>query len=245
MRTVGITLIIWALCISLTPSLAQTKHPLQVTGAIILTNNGIDPVPAFALGKPALMSTLELTKKNFTYISQLNISITDFKPWSQNNWFLLKIPVSAKGFFRTGLAFSYFHKRDVLDFPQRTQVETQLLNQYLAMELSYTHKFSDHFQLSLTNWLARGIEWDAVRRGSFTNLGAYLSGLEMGSVQLSLSPNVFYTQNAGPFKGWFTSMSMWLFYGDLPVGLTGQIVQPLYTDPKTGGNWNIGLMYKF
>ena len=41
------------------------NNSLKISGSLILTNNGIDPVPAFALGKPALMSHLELNKKNF------------------------------------------------------------------------------------------------------------------------------------------------------------------------------------
>lgn len=220
-------------------------NPLLISGSLILTNNGIDPVPAFALGKPALMSQLELNKKNFIYINQLNIAVADFKPWSQTNWFLYKIPVSKKGFFRTGLAFSYFHKRDKLDFPTRPNTETQILNRYLAFELSYHHQFSDRLSMSLTNWMARGIEWDAVRHGNFTNLGAFISNLISGKFTIHLAPNLFYVTNAAPFKGWFTSANVWLYYKKIPLGLTGQFVLPLDTDPPTDKNWNIGLIYKY
>ncbi len=221
------------------------NNSLKISGSLILTNNGIDPVPAFALGKPALMSHLELNKKNFIYINQLNVAATDFKPWSQTNWFLFKIPVIKKGFFRTGLAFSYFHKRDKLDFPGRTATETQILNRYLAFELSYHHQFSDRLSMSLTNWMARGIEWDAVGRGNFTNIGAYISNLSLGNITMNLAPNLFYVTNVAPFKGWFTSANMWFYYKEFPLGITGQFVLPLHTDPPTAENWNLGLIYKY
>lgn len=63
----------------------STKAPFTVSGSILVSNNGIDPVPAFALGEPAVMSSIFIKKGNFLFNPQFNYSLKG-KPWSVNNW---------------------------------------------------------------------------------------------------------------------------------------------------------------
>ncbi len=221
------------------------KKTIQVSGTVILTNNGIDPVPAFALGKPALMSSIFITKGNFIFNTMFNYSITEMKPWSQNVWLLYKIPVSKKSYFRTGLSLSFFHKKENIDLPGFQNLSGQVLNQYPALETSFTHKISEKVSLSLNNWAVRGIEKDAISWGNFTSLSANISDLKLGkSLKFGISPNVFYLKNAAPFKGLFASENATLFYKDVKIGLVSQFVMPISTTPKTTNNWNVGLMWK-
>ncbi len=221
------------------------KDSLKITGSIILTNNGIDPVPAFALGKPALMSTISISKGKFVYINMFNYSVTDLKPWSQTNWFLWKIPTSNKAFFRFGPALSFFDKREKLDFNGKKNVEAQILNQYLGFETSYTHRFSPNFSINFTNWYERGVEWDAVSWGDFAVFSTNFSNIALGKkLKLNFSPNVFYLKNASPSEGFFVSETATLYFGKSHLGLYNQIVQPLITKPRSDMNWNVGVVYR-
>jgi hypothetical protein len=225
--------------------LAQSK-PFEVRGSITLTQNGIDPVPAFALGKPALMSNLFVTKGNFIYNSQINYSITDLKPWSENNWFLYKIPTSKKGYIRTGFSLSFFHKRESLGLPNNPTAERQIVNQYGVFELTYFHKFTDKFSMSLTNWAEKGFEKDAVANANFTSLGANITGIKLGkNLTYNVFPSVFYATNASPFAGFFVSETSTLFFKKYKIGLSSQVAVPIYSKPKVDYVWNVGLMYKF
>lgn len=219
---------------------------VKVSGSISLTNNGIDPVPAFALGKPALMSSLSITKGNFIFNTLFNYSITEIKPWSQNFWFLYKIPFTEKNSFRTGLSLSFFHKKENVNVVGNQNLSAQILNQYPTLETSFTHLISKKSSFSLNNWAVRGIEMDAIQWGNFTSFGFNFSELKISkSFQMNLMPNIFYLTNASSFKGLFVSESASLFYKNSKLGISNQFVLPILTSPKTKYNWNIGLVFKF
>lgn len=202
-------------------------------------------MPAFALGKPALLATVSFSKGRFVYVNMFNYSITDFKPWSQTNWFLWKIPTSAKGFVRLGPGLSFFDKREKLDFNGKKNVEAQILNQYIPFETSFTHRFSDKLSINFTNWYERGLEWDTVSWGDFAIFTTNFTNINLGQkLKLNFSPSVFYLTNAIPSKGLFVSETATLYFGKSHLGLYNQIVQPLVTKPKADFNWNFGVVYR-
>jgi hypothetical protein len=53
----------------------------QTSGNIQLTNNGVAPVPIFALGKPAVLTSATIRKGNFYFNPEFNLGI-DAKPWT-------------------------------------------------------------------------------------------------------------------------------------------------------------------
>ncbi|MEO5582993.1 MAG: hypothetical protein ABIR66_09885 [Saprospiraceae bacterium] len=87
--------------------LQTQRDSLKINGTVRITNNGMDPVPAFALGIPALMTNLYIAKGHFLYNGQVNY-VGDFKPGVVNNWFFWKIPGNSKSYFLTGLALDFF-----------------------------------------------------------------------------------------------------------------------------------------
>ena len=226
-------------------SFAQ-ENPLEIEGSLILNTNGIDPVPAFSLEKPALMSTFMLTKGKFSWVSIFNFSVTDFKPWSQTNYLYFKLPVSEKGAIRLGPGISFFHKRAFLNLPSNSGAESQVLNQYLVFEASYWHNLSERVGFSLLNWAVKGIENDAVQWGNFTSLVIDISKIPIGkNLEFGISPNLFFLVNELPFKGLFISEISTLFIRDWRFSLYNQVVLPVWTDPETSLSWSIGMMFKF
>ena len=87
------------------------KTPLSIRGNIQLTNNAISPVPAFTLGKPALLTTLYLQKGRFAFHPEFNFDL-EAKPWSVNTWVRYQIIQQKKWDFTLGNNFSLFFKKN-------------------------------------------------------------------------------------------------------------------------------------
>ena len=118
----------------------STKKVWQFHGNIQVNNNGISPVPAFSLGKPALMATLFIKKGGFTYSPEFNYG-ADGKPWVVNNWFRYEWR-QGNLTYRTGLNFALFFGRETVLRDNKSVVIARL-NQYTALEGGLTYKFSD------------------------------------------------------------------------------------------------------
>ena len=86
------------------------KTPLSIRGNIQMTNNAISPVPAFSLGKPALLTTLYLQKGRLAFHPEFNFDL-EAKPWSINTWVRYQIIQQKKWDFTLGNNFSLFFKK--------------------------------------------------------------------------------------------------------------------------------------
>lgn len=224
-------------------SIQTQKSPIQLSGNVQLTNNGISPVPAFALGKPALMTGFSIRKGNFSFSPALNYGI-DGKPWVSNSWLRVQFP-RKKFTFRTGINWSLFFKRTNITENLQT-FEVQRVNKYLEFEAATTYKISENSSIQALCWYTKGIDIDAVKYGYFYSLSANISKIRLSnSVKLALKPNLFYIDNSIPFKGLFASgIAVWS-YKNLPVSISMQAVKPLIVTPKSDFNWNIGLNFDF
>ncbi len=231
-----------AKAINLPDSLRQAPKT-EITGNAQITNNGISPVPAFSLGKPAIMTLLNIAKGRFSFSPAFNYSI-DGKPWSSNNWFRYKFPGQRLN-FQIGVNWSlFFRKREI--FEDGRSFEIQEANKYLENEVALSYKISEKSSLYFTWWHDQGIDIDAVRYGNFYSLAASLPQWPISKkLKLSLSPNFFYLENAIPFEGVFISAVAKVSREKWPVYLTLQGVQPLWVRPDANSSWNIGLNFGF
>ena len=223
----------------------STKKPITVNGSISVNNNGIDPVPAFALGEPALMSSIYIKKGNFTYNPQLNYSLKG-KPWAVNNWFLYKIPITKRFSFRTGFNLDFFFKTENIIDENNKPAKVQVSNEYIDVELSCLYQLSTNATIGITYWNTHGIEYDALHLGNFVNLSAYFSNIPLGNfLNLELSPSVFFIKNQLPFKGIYVANTTFLSVKKIPVYLFYQAVQPIKVTPRQTFLWNMGINYRF
>ncbi len=86
---------------------SKQKNKLEPNVTFSININGIAPIPAFSLDKPALISSVNLIKGRFSYDPILAYSL-EAKPWFIDNWFHYKIVVRPKFELRTGINFSTF-----------------------------------------------------------------------------------------------------------------------------------------
>lgn len=213
----------------------STKKTWQFHGVIQVNNNGISPVPAFSLGKPALMSTFFIKKGGFTFSPEYNYGL-DGKPWVVNQW--LRYQKTQNRFsFRTGANMSLFFRRE------KSEVK---LNQYLALEGFIGYKLAKKSSLNLLYWNSHGLDPTAVKTGHFLSLSASFSQIPVGkSLQLEVRPNIFYLVNKIPFEGIFVSAITSISHKKYPISVFTQVVEPIWVKPVSDFNWNYGLSYIF
>lgn len=224
---------------------SQKDSLTKVSGNVLITNNGIDPVPAFALGKPAIMTNLFVRKGHFIYNGQLNYSL-DFKPWAVNNWFLWRIPLNEKSYIRVGGALSFFHKRDRIDYLTRKNTDIQITNQYLTSEISYWYKLSSNSTVQFIYWQDFGLQWDGLKYGSFISVSGNFNNIPLfNKLRLNLNPNLFYLNNTAPQRGLFFSQISSFSVSPIPLSVFIQTVIPVQVTPKSDFIWNYGIMFKF
>lgn len=213
----------------------STKKTWQFHGLIQVNNNGISPVPAFSLGKPALMTSFFVQKGGFTFSPEFNYGL-DGKPWVVNQWLRFQ-KQHGRFLLRTGANMSLFFGR----------VDSEIkLNQYLALEGFVSYRMSDRSSLNLLYWNSHGLDPMAVKSGHFLSLSANISKIPVTkTLLLELRPNLFYLQNTIPFKGLFVSAITSISHKKYPVSIFAQAVQPISVKPTTNFNWNYGLNYIF
>jgi hypothetical protein len=215
----------------------------QVHGVIMVTNNGISPVPAFSLGKPALMTAVFIKKGGFTFSPEFNYG-SDGKPWVVNQWFRYQFD-KKKLTYRVGINHSLFFGRQTV-VKDNKDILIAKLNQYGVLEAGLTYKLSAKNTISLTYWRSYGLDYGSVKTGSFISLAGTFSQIPLSnSLFLQLRPNLFYLNNDIPFEGLFVSTIATVSHKKYPFSLFVQGVQPISSTPASKPNWNYGLNYIF
>jgi hypothetical protein len=218
----------------------STKTQWEFHGNIQLNNNGISPVPAFSLGKPALMTTFAIKKGRFSFSPEYNMS-WDARPWVINEWFRYLIP-NKKSYYQIGANFSQFF----IDKKGEKNQITSKMNRYVVGEAMFGTSFNEHVGVRLTYWISGSLDFDGVKQGHFIMASLPISKLGASEgLNINLSPNLFYINNTIPFKGVFTSLIGNVGYKKIPVRLFGQAIQPIHSDGSAYFNWNFGLNYSF
>lgn len=208
-----------------------------------LNNNGISPVPAFSLGRPASMNSFGIKKGAWTFSPEYNFAL-DGKPWSINEWVRYQ-KGKDKWIYQFGWNLSQFFTRENLMINGK-EIENVKLNRYTVLEGIGGYDFSEKISLRLMYWRNYGLDPDAVKSGNFVNLTAIFSKIKLvKEVNVTFQPSVFFIKNKIPFSGLFTSAIMSVGYGKIPFRVSVQAVQPLKTIPESDPNWNIGLNYNF
>lgn len=218
-----------------------TKVPVKISGEVSLNLNGIAPIPAFALGNPAVIANASVQKGRFSYDPQIAYGF-NFKPWIIDNWFRYKIWNSPRFEIRMGIDISMFFS----DYqgPDGTILQGQ---RYVALELAGKYKISGNSSLSLMCWLDRGIE-DGTISGYFIDLVYDIWDIRLGkNVLLAVNLQAFgidYTDNN---DGFFISPKVTFSSPKLPIVLFGQGIVPVATnmEPQPEFQWNIGIGYRF
>ncbi|HVN58665.1 MAG TPA: hypothetical protein VMT63_10230 [Bacteroidales bacterium] len=237
-----------ALLLALIPLIVCSAQPadsasgkIKITASLSINSNGMNPIPAFALGKPAATASISAVAGRFSYDPGLAYGL-DAKPWYIDNWFHFIIINRTHFKLRTGINFSMF-------FSEKSITNEKFLEgvRYWTGDLEGIFIFNPSTSVVLSYWSDNGQEHGTLT-GHFVSLTGEKNSIGLGkSVKMTASVQVFMISYDGPNDGVFVSPKVSFFYRKCPLSVYSQFNQPVKTDivPYPGFQWNIGAAYTF
>jgi hypothetical protein len=223
-----------------------THTAFQFSGNLTFTTNGISPIPAFSLGKPAVLVNLSLKNKKFSYNPEMAFSIQGV-PWFFNNFFRYKLIEKPKFEFRTGVnwAISYSYPIVNQKCVERTIARGE---RFLWLELMPRYTFSKKIAISSITFSGYNFEPGSVKRINYLSIIGNFTRLPISkNFYCNIFPQFFYLNLDGTTDGFFVSGMMGIGHTKLPLVVSTQINSTLTTNisPDPGFKWNVSLSYSF
>lgn len=218
---------------------ALTHNALDTDLSFSFNSNGIASIPAFSLGKPAIIASVNISKGRFSYDPVLAYSL-EMKPWFIDNWLHYKIIVQPKFELKAGANFSTFCSGMMLNGDEIMRAE-----RYFAFSISPTYRFSPVSSITFDYWSDNGQEKGSIS-GHYICLAYDRTEIELGEHML-ISANIMLFQllYEGDNDGLFVSPKISLSVKDFPSALFFQATQAITSDisPWPGFRWNAGISF--
>lgn len=220
----------------------QKKDTISVTGNIQFTNNGVSPVPAFALNEPAVIGVYTIKKGKFYHQAILSFE-WNAKPWNTLYRFGYDVLENEKWKFSAASYLSIYYARRDIPY-QKEEIQIQ---RYHDFELYVTRKFGPKSALTTTIWYEHAIDQVGIPNAQLIMSTYSLSEMNLGSkLQASFSTSAFYVQNAWGFKGMFVSENLKVHPNDWKFNLFLQATEPIPLPGLQGKFlWNTGVNFPF
>jgi hypothetical protein len=219
----------------------STDRKLKASALASFNTNGISSIPAFSLGKPAIVASASLIKNRFSYDPTLAYGF-DLRPWYIDNWVHYKIINRSSFELRGGFnVSSFFTKNESGEEPVLTG------ERYFAFSMDGTYKFNANTLVSLAYWNDRGQESTSLK-GHFIDIIYDQTGIKLGNtLRMAVNVQLFYINYDGNNDGLFVSPKLSAYTEELPFALFVQATQSIQSniDPWPGFRWNLGLSYTF
>jgi hypothetical protein len=235
-------LFIFIFTISFSKEPSDSSRTKLIAGAVVsLNSNGMASIPAFSLGKPAVIASISLAKNRFSYTPTLAYGL-DLRPWFIDNWLNYKLIRKPQFELTAGFNISTFGNKYVL--PEGSILEAQ---RYFAYAMTGVIKLTPKNSLTIAYWNDNGQERGTLR-GHFISLLGERTDLLIGkNVLLAASVQLFYINYDGNNDGLFVSPKLSSSVRNIPFSLYFQATQAINSNisPFPGFRWNVGIAYSF
>lgn len=217
----------------------ENSNKLESGISFSINSNGIAPIPAFSLGKPAAMASASFKIGRLSYSPTLAYAL-DMKPWYIDNWFHYRVVLRPKFELKAGVNFSTFLTNYKL--PDEDIIKGE---RYLALSLTGTTSLSTRSSIAVDYWNDNGLEKRSIS-GHFFDLVYNRSEMRVGK-RASWSANLmlFYINYDGMNDGLFFSPTFSITPNKLPLSLFLQATQAITSNipDLQVFRWNVGLSY--
>lgn len=216
-----------------------SSKKLKADVSFSINTNGVSSIPAFSLGKPAVIASVSLKKNRFSYDPTLAYGL-NFKGWFIDSWLHYRLIDRPHFEFRPGFNFSTFFS----DYPGNEGTIRQA-ERYFTFEFTGILKFSNYKSLVIGYWNDRGQERTSIKGHFFNLIGQISDFLPARNILLALDFQIFYIDYEGPNDGLFLSPKLSVSIRNKPFTLFCQPIQVLESNikPNPGFRFNIGLAY--
>lgn len=223
----------------------NTKYPLELSGRVTATSNGLSFIPVFSLGKPAAIFNFSIGKSRLKFEPELRFSM-DGKPWSFLLWWRHKLINRGKYQLTLG-AHPGFAFKKINYMANGVAKEDLICHRYLAGELAPTYRLSKNLIVGVYYLYSRGLDKGAVRNTHFITLNSSISTIKLNQLfYLRVNPQ-FYFLKMNQQDGLYCSAYLSLENRKVPISISSLVNKAIHTR-ITGSKslvWNINLAYTF
>ena len=214
---------------------------VSVTGNVQITNNGIAPVPVFALGRPAISSSTTIKKGNFYFNPEFNLGL-DFKPWTINTKLGYILVNNKKLTLGTAVNINFFF-RELSPLNNYVSFELQ---RYSTEELNGEYRFSENRSLQFQYWRSDRLDKIGVPFEDFI-MGSYgINKVALGSkVFINIKPAILYLHDKDTFEGLFVAQTTNFQQINWKWNVFFQTIVPINAVPASSFLWNTGINMPF
>ena len=213
----------------------------QSYGNIQLTNNGVSPVPIFALGKPAIMGTAVMRKGKFYFNPEFNLGI-DAKPWtifSRVGYYLVE--QKKLTIYITANTNWFFLPIKPIINDEEFQVQ-----QYYSFEFNGEYRPRDNQRFIFAYWRSDRLSKTGVLFEDLVNFAYCFDNIKFGNKNIiNTRPSFFYLEDHGWVKGFFTAQTTTYQKENWKCNVFVTTSWPVTNMPGTGFIWNTGVNIPF
>ncbi len=223
----------------------STKTPVNFSGSVSVTNNGISIVPSFSLGKPAAIFMLAVGKKRLTFEPDIRFSLSG-KPWSMLFWGRYKLVTSDKFKVGTGAHLGLNFRTSVLPINGDLS-ETTVTRRYLATEFFPRYSLTKNISVGFYYLYGHGLDAGTIGNTHFITFNTNFSHIIItDKFFASFNPQLYYLKLDAQ-DGYFFTSTLTLAKKNFPLSVSSTINKEINSN-ITGSKdllWNISLVYSF
>jgi hypothetical protein len=224
----------------------STRQVINFRSSISVTNNGFSFIPAFSLGKPALIFNFNVNAgKRLSFEPEFRFSLLDAKPWSFIFIWRYKLINQPRFQLTTGAHLPAVPFRTVEYMRDGVKYETLANYRFLPVELYPNWNITKNISLGVFYLYAYGFG-DATRHTNFVSLRANFSNIPLSkSLYLRFNPQLLYLR-LDTKDGYYFASNLTLAKRNFPLSISSIINKPLST--RIAGkdfDWNVSLVYTF
>jgi hypothetical protein len=222
----------------------STRQVINFRSSISVTNNGFSFIPAFSLGKPAVIANFTVNAgKRLSFEPEFRFSLLDAKPWSFIFIWRYKLINQPRFQLTAGGHLPAVPFRTIEYERDGVKYETLANYRFLPVELYPNWNITKNVSLGVFYLYAYGFG-DAIRHTNFVSLRANFANIPLSkSLYMRVSPQLLYLKLDAKDGLYFTS-SLTLAKRNFPLSISSLINKPIKTSiAGKDFDWNVSLVY--
>jgi len=222
-----------------------TPPPVEMRGAVTVTNNGVSLIPSFTLGRPATIVDLTVQRGAASFEPQLRFGI-DGRPWSFLLWGRYQVVRGEKFTLTAGVHPAFVFRTVHVPTPEGSASGTEV-NRFVAGEMAPSYAVTDRVAVGGQYLYSRGLQAHRARQTQFAAAHVRVGGVPLGrSLALQVVPQIFYLK-MDRRDGTYASATATVARRGVPVAVSAMVSTPLRSDIAGGRGavWNVSLTYAF
>ncbi|MBK7870581.1 MAG: hypothetical protein IPJ74_07825 [Saprospiraceae bacterium] len=233
--------------LSLGQSLDTTQQIIHFRSMLSATNNGFSLVPTFSLGKPAVVTTFNISGKGrFSFEPEFRYSM-EFKPWSFI--FIWRYKLIEKNKFQLKLgthlpALNFISGSVIKNGMEQEAIQARRF--FPVIEVIPSYKVSTNISLGLYYLYSIGMEKELTKNNHFVSLQPNFNNIPLTKqFYMRFNPQFYYLK-LDKQDGFYVASSLTLARENFPFSISTLMNKAIDSDiPAKDFDWNVSLNYTF